>query len=70
MKEKETKGAQKKKSLTEEVLEAEDDEENSNEDIVYAASSDEIVLEARNVCAACDGNEDWDIDEKWIGCVS
>ena len=69
-KEKETKGAQKKKSRTEEVIEAEDDDdEDSNENIVYAASSDdEIVLETRNVCAACDGNEDWYIDEKWIGC--
>ena len=43
-------------------------DEDSEGEIVYA-SSDEDVDEGSDKCGACEGDEDWDIPGKWIGCI-
>ena len=71
-KEKATKTKKKRKVTrntqpTEEANENENDEEITT--VVYAGSSDEIEeFGQQNVCGACEGSEEWDEDDKWLGC--
>lgn len=46
------------------------EESDSEEEQVIYASSDELEELNSNVCGACEGNEDWEVGEKWIGCIS
>jgi hypothetical protein len=61
----------KNKKQTEEK-EDEDEQVINEEDIVYARSSDDedlIDIEMnQNICGACEGGEDWDDGDKWLGC--
>ena len=62
----------KNKKQTEEKEDDEDDQVINEEDIVYARSSDDedlIDIEMnQNICGACEGGEDWDDGDKWLGC--
>ena len=44
---------------------SESDDENN---IVFDDSDDNVGFEEDNCCAACLGNDDWNVDSAWIGC--
>ena len=62
-----------KRPLTDDEAEEDEQEEVLNEeDIIYASTDDEDLLdiEMKNVCGACEGDEGWDDGDKWLGCNS
>lgn len=46
------------------------EDEVSDNDIRYADSSDDDIESERNCCGACEGTENWNEGNMWIGCES
>ena len=68
---KEASNANKQKKQRTQLEETNDDEETSNdEDTIMDLdnSSDEEEIFGENCCGACEGNEEWEDGQKWIGC--
>ena len=75
----ENQSRKKSKKKKQEIISSEstsEDEEERGDDagiyddtiIVYETDDDDMLLEDENVCEACFGKEDWNLDEAWLGC--